>query len=41
MCSSTPYWFSHDGPEMINEVGNHFAQIFCHGALEDPPADKD
>ena len=41
MGSSTPYWFSHDGPEMISEVGNHFALIFCHGALEEPPADKD
>ena len=40
MCSSTPYWFSHDGSEEISNVGDHFAQIFCHGALEEPPEDK-
>ena len=41
MCSSTPYWFSHEGSEMISDVGKHFAEIFCQGALNDPLADKD
>jgi TetR/AcrR family transcriptional regulator, cholesterol catabolism regulator len=40
MCSSTPYWFSHTGSEKISDVGQHFAQIFCHGALEEPPANE-
>lgn len=34
MCSSTPYWFHHDGAEGIGEVGSNFAQIFCQGLLE-------
>ena len=40
MCSSTPYWFSHEGPHSIDDVGNNFTEIFCRGALQGAPSQE-
>jgi len=38
MCSWTPYWFDHERPALIDNIGQEFAQIFCRGALDGTPS---